>query len=74
MIMLALEWLGTMLQIFGAIGLAARLCSPREAYWTMLPGAALWLGIALWTANYPLAAMQATFSVINAVGIARWRG
>jgi hypothetical protein len=32
------------------------------------------IAISIWTANYPLAAMQATFSVINAVGIARWRG
>ena len=67
-----LSWLGTALQIIGAIGLASRFITPRTAYAAMLPGALLWLGIALYTHDYSLAAMQATFALINAVGMGRW--
>jgi hypothetical protein len=67
-------WLGTGLQIAGAIALATRWLSPKAAYSIMLPGALIWLVIAVLSKDWPLAAMQGTFAVINAVGIVRWRG
>jgi hypothetical protein len=72
--MTALQWLGTILQVAGAIAMATRLLMPRQAYLIMLPGSLIWLAIAIYLGNWPLSAMQLTFSVINAVGIVRWRG
>jgi hypothetical protein len=67
-------WLGSGSQILGAIALASRMTSPRIAYWVMLPGALLYLNVAVERHDWPLFAMQTTFAVINAIGIARWRG
>jgi hypothetical protein len=69
----ALSWLGSYLQIVGALALAARWIPPRIAYGVMLPGAALWLDIAVHGHDWALAAMQAVFAAINTVGILRWR-
>lgn len=73
MMLIALSWLGAALQIGGAVALAARILSPRASYVVMLPGAAIWLGLAVYDADWPLAAMQITFTVINVVGIVRWK-
>lgn len=69
-----LAWLGSGLQILGAIALASRITSPRVAYWMMLPGALIYVGVAVAGHDWSLFAMQITFAVINAIGIARWRG
>jgi hypothetical protein len=66
-------WAGTALQIVGASVLAFRLMSVRAAYWIMLPGSILWLGIAAARHDWALAVLQLFFVVINAVGLARWR-
>lgn len=70
--MVALPWLGTALQIIGAGGLASRLVRPVPAYWLMMVGSVLWLGIATARHDWPLAAMQLVFSGLNLIGIVRW--
>ncbi len=68
-----LSWIGSGLQILGAAGLASRHLTPRVSYAAMLPGSLLWLGLAIVSHNWALAAMQGTFSVINAIGLAKWK-
>lgn len=63
MILIVLSWLGAVLQIGGAVTLASRILSPRVSYSVMLPGAATWLGVAVYDDNWPLAAMQITFTI-----------
>lgn len=70
--MRALSWLGTLLQVAGALCLAAQATVPFWAYVIMTPGAALWLCIAARRRDWPLASLHATFVVINLIGIARW--
>lgn len=70
----AIAWLGTVLQISGAGGMASRLSTPVDAYWIMLEGSLLWCFLAAQRRDWPLLAMQATFAALNVIGIVRWVG
>ena len=67
-----IAWLGTGLQIAGALGMASRWLKPHRCFVMMLPGALIWLVIAGSAENWPLAAMQLTFALINGLGLLRW--
>lgn len=67
-----LAWNGTALQVGGAACLASRLVSPPDAYCVMLLGSAIWFDQAARRRDWALAAMQAVFLVLNAIGIWRW--
>lgn len=67
------SWIGSGLQILGAAGLASRRISPRASYAVMLPGSLLWLGLAIIRQDWALASMQATFTIINAIGLMEWK-
>jgi intracellular septation protein A len=69
-----LEWIGSALQIAGALWLALNLASSAYAFLPMLVGSIVWMAIANKEKRYSLFAMQVTFAVINIVGIARWLG
>lgn len=66
-------WTGTALQIIGATALASRLSTPFFAYLIMLPGAGIWAVLAAVADNWALFVMQAFFTVINLLGVCRWR-
>lgn len=65
-------WIGTILQLLGALALASRALSPRAAYAMMGPGAAALLAVALSRTDWPQAVLMGTFLAINACGFARW--
>jgi hypothetical protein len=67
-----LSWVGTGFQIIGAAALASRILSPRTSYLLMLPGSIIWLGLAVAQHDWALALMQATFTIINAIGLLEW--
>lgn len=66
-------WLGTALQLIGALALATRILVPTRCYAVMLPGAVLLLGVALWRQDWPQVCLMAAFTGINSWGLARWR-
>ncbi|MDE2466864.1 MAG: hypothetical protein KGO02_24585 [Alphaproteobacteria bacterium] len=68
-----LSWIGSGLQILGAASLAGRFLTPRASYAVMFPGSLLWLSLSIHTNDWALAAMQASFTIINAVGLIAWR-
>ncbi len=67
-----LGWLGTASQIGGALWLSNRPRTPIWAYLAMTPGSMIWLGLAWIRADWSLAAMMGTYTVINSWGIWRW--
>lgn len=67
-----LKWLGTGLQVGGALWLASNLPSSPFAFLPMLAGAVIWAGLAIYQGDAALLAMQLVFCAINLVGIVRW--
>lgn len=67
-----LEWIGTALQIAGALWLALHLPSSGDAFPLMLAGSLIWLAVAWHEQRWPLFAMQLVFAAINTIGIVRW--
>lgn len=73
MLILAVAWAGTVLQLVGAIALAGRLLHPRRCYAVMAPGALLLVVVAGYWHDWPQVCLMGTFLVINALGATRWR-
>lgn len=71
--MTALSWIGTLLQIAGALALASRYLPVRTCYAIMGPGAAILLLVALARADWPQVVLMAVFCAINGWGWWRWR-
>lgn len=67
-----LKWLGTALQLGGAIIVALHLSWSGWAFPVMLAGSLLWTALAATAREWSLAAMNAGFALINILGIARW--
>jgi hypothetical protein len=67
-------WFGTIAQLIGAALMASRLSPPPIAYSLMLAGSLAWAAIAAGRADWPLFTLNAAFSAINIVGLARWSG
>lgn len=67
-----IEWLGTGLQIVGAIWLALNVSTSRMAYPIMLFGSILWAIAGIETHNLALFTLNAVFASINIIGIWRW--
>jgi hypothetical protein len=67
-----IEWLGTGLQIIGAIWLALNVTTSRMAYPIMLFGSILWAIAGIETHNGALFTLNAVFASINIIGIWRW--
>jgi hypothetical protein len=67
-----IEWLGTGLQIIGAIWLALNVATSRMAYPIMLLGSILWALAGIHTGNMALLTLNAVFASINIIGIWRW--
>lgn len=67
-----LEWLGTILQVAGALWLAIKLPSSGYAFPLMFAGCLFWLAISAGEKRWSLFWMQAVFAIINVVGIVRW--
>jgi hypothetical protein len=70
-----IEWIGTGLQVIGAIWaiwLALNLSTSRMAYPIMLFGSILWAIAGIETHNLALLTLNAVFASINVIGIWRW--
>lgn len=67
-----MAWIGTALQIIGAVSLAGHWVDPYWAYALMLPGAAIWALIGVWRADFPMIALQGTFTLIDLYGLFSW--
>ena len=67
-----LGWIGTVLQVAGAAGLASRLAAPHDAYLIMLLGSAIWCEVAAARRIWSLLAMQMVFVALNLLGVWRW--
>lgn len=67
-----IAWGGTALQIAGAAMVASNWVSPYWGYATMLPGALVWLGVAIARRDQPQGWLQLAFVVLNTIGLARW--
>lgn len=68
-----LGWGASTAQICGALWLASKPAKPWLPYLVMLPGAGVWLALAVLADNWSLAAMMGTFTCINLWGCWRWR-
>lgn len=66
-------WIGTMLQIVGALALAARWLRPGVCYRIMLPGAGCLLVVAIIRRDWPQVILMTVFLAINCWGAWRWR-
>lgn len=65
-------WAGTALQILGAAIVASNWLSPYWGYALMLPGAALWIAVAIYRRDGAQVALQTAFVALNCLGLARW--
>ena len=65
-------WLGSILQMVGAVMVASNFVHPYWGYLVMMPGAVIWSALACRARDWSLATMQALFTVINFLGLARW--
>ena len=68
-----LAWVGTLLQIAGALALAGRILRPGACYAIMGPGAALLLAVAIVRHDAPQAFLMTVFLTINGWGAWKWR-
>jgi hypothetical protein len=68
------EWIGTALQVAGALWLALNLPSSGLAFPVMLAGAGIWMVVAYIEKRWSLFWMQIVFVAINLLGIVRWLG
>jgi len=67
-----MKWCATALQIVGALMLAANVSWSGWAYPPLLVGSILWMWIGFAQKEHALGVLNATFTVINIVGIVRW--
>ena len=67
-----MRWLGTALQIVGALAMASNEINPYWAYAIMLPGALI-LAVAYGARrDWQIMSLQTVFVAINFLGIWRW--
>lgn len=72
--MSALEWIGSLSGIGGAIWLALNLASSKWAYLLFLISSSAFIGFASYHGHSGLLSQQVVFFAINCVGIYRWHG
>jgi hypothetical protein len=68
----SVEWVGSALQIAGALLVALNLPISGLAFPVMLTGSCIWLIVSYLERRWSLLWMQATFAGINILGILRW--
>lgn len=66
------RWVGTSLQIIGSIMLAIHVPWSGAAYIFLIPGALIWLMLAMMGNDRALATLNCGFVMINIVGMGRW--
>lgn len=67
-----LDWIATSFQLPAACLLAANVASSRWAFPMFIVGGVFWMAHAIRTRQVPLFIMQAVFSSVDVVAIARW--
>lgn len=72
MLITALSWTGTALQLVGAFLLAERWTAPKLAYWFMLPGAVCWAAVGLLRQDPAMYVLMIAYCAINIRGLTRW--
>ena len=68
----ALQWLGSVTGIVGALWLSLNLRSSRWGWAMFLVSSISWTIVGIVMSNAPLAIMQAVFTAINILGFERW--
>lgn len=69
-----LKWLGTGAGIAGALLIAANIPLSGWGFVLFLVSSASWTAAGLAMRDRPLAALNATFTAINILGVVRWLG
>ncbi len=67
-----MRWAATAFQIVGVFALSSRAVPPVAAFCVMSVGSTLWLLGAWRGREWPAVALNAAFTLSNAVGIWRW--
>jgi hypothetical protein len=72
MLIEAMKWIGTAAAVSGATMIALKLGVEGYGFLLFLISSTLWLAAGLMTHDWPLAVLQAAFTIINVLGIYRW--